>query len=222
MTINISHDINSNLFVKNPSDTELGRKIVGKGLQLVHKLGIENFNFKKLAENINTTEASVYRYFKDKHQFVLYLNAWYWRYILFLVEFELKSEQKPIDKLNTVLSILYNKQKFKFKSEILDILLLRELMLSESVRLIYTQNIESINKQNLLSDQIKYLEIVKDIIKNINPKIKFPLAIATTMVESIQIQHHLISHGLPLTDIPSNESKYISNYLESFFIHNIE
>jgi AcrR family transcriptional regulator len=215
MTINISHDINPNLFVKNPTDTDLGRKIVGNGLRLLHKTGIEQFNFKKLAVAAKTTEASVYRYFKDKHQFILYFNAWYWRYILFLVEIEIKTEQKPKDQLNSMLSFLYNKQKFKFKSEILDIYLLRELMLSESVRLIYTQNIENITKLNLLSDQIKFLEMIKNIIKEINPKIKYPLALASTIVEGIQMQNHFISHSLPLTDMQTSDSKSYSTYLDS-------
>ena len=38
---------------------------------------VEEFTFRKLAQKINTTEASVYRYFENKHRLLIYILAWY-------------------------------------------------------------------------------------------------------------------------------------------------
>ncbi|MDH5608082.1 MAG: TetR/AcrR family transcriptional regulator, partial [Cyclobacteriaceae bacterium] len=40
---------------------------------MIAQIGFERFNFKKLSTTINSTEASVYRYFKNKHQLLDYL-----------------------------------------------------------------------------------------------------------------------------------------------------
>ncbi|MBX7095326.1 MAG: TetR/AcrR family transcriptional regulator, partial [Flavobacteriales bacterium] len=68
-------------YLKNPEETELGRNIVGHSILMIEEMGIEQFTFKKLAEKIGSTEASVYRYFENKHQLLLYLISWYWTWL---------------------------------------------------------------------------------------------------------------------------------------------
>ena len=63
--------MSENLFVRDPQETELGRKIIHHGIKLIDELGIEGFNFKRLAEAIDSTEASVYRYLK------ISINFWF-------------------------------------------------------------------------------------------------------------------------------------------------
>ena len=65
--------VNEKLFLKNPTSSELGMKIINVGIALLQEIGFENFTFKKLAVRIETTEASIYRYFECKHSFLLYL-----------------------------------------------------------------------------------------------------------------------------------------------------
>ena len=67
MSINIKIVLNEGLYVKEPQDSELGRKIIKHSILLIDKLGFESFTFKKLANEIQSTEASIYRYFENKH-----------------------------------------------------------------------------------------------------------------------------------------------------------
>ena len=53
------------MFLRNPDSTELGQKIIKNSVRLIDKLGFEDFTFKKLADEIQSTEASVYRYFPE-------------------------------------------------------------------------------------------------------------------------------------------------------------
>ena len=52
---------------------------------MINKIGFESFNFKKLATEINSTEASLYRYFENKHLLLLYLVNWYWEWVNYLI-----------------------------------------------------------------------------------------------------------------------------------------
>ena len=78
MTLQFTLETTEKLALRNPETTELGKKIVRSGLLLMENIGYEHFTFKKLAENIQTTEASIYRYFENKHKLLLYYLSWYW------------------------------------------------------------------------------------------------------------------------------------------------
>ena len=68
MVLQLQIKMNEKLFVRNPEQTELGRKIIQFGIQLIQENGFESFTFKKLAEEIGSTEAGIYRYFENKHR----------------------------------------------------------------------------------------------------------------------------------------------------------
>ena len=80
MLLDIRIKMNDKLFLRNPEDSLLGKRIVSQGLVLINKLGFEDFTFKKLAAEIETTEASIYRYFENKHRLLVYLITWYWSF----------------------------------------------------------------------------------------------------------------------------------------------
>ena len=42
--------------------------ILSKSIELMEQMGYEQLTFKKIATAIESTEASVYRYFQNKHQ----------------------------------------------------------------------------------------------------------------------------------------------------------
>jgi AcrR family transcriptional regulator len=67
--------------LKDPTSSELGASIVGTSILMIDEMGYEAFTFRKLADRIGTTEASVYRYFKNKHRLLVYLIAWYWSWM---------------------------------------------------------------------------------------------------------------------------------------------
>jgi len=56
--------INSSIFLKNPETSDLGEKILSGSVEMIFEIGFEQFNFKKLAKKIGSTEASVYRYLR--------------------------------------------------------------------------------------------------------------------------------------------------------------
>ena len=71
--IAIQIQLNSNLYIRDPQETKLGKKIIEFSIILIEELGFEKFTFKKLAIKIESTEASIYRYFQNKHKLLIYL-----------------------------------------------------------------------------------------------------------------------------------------------------
>ena len=68
-------------------------------IQLIGRNGFEAFTFKKLAEDIGTTEAGVYRYFENKHRLLIYIVAWYWTWLQYQVMYQTNNINDPIVKL---------------------------------------------------------------------------------------------------------------------------
>jgi len=78
MIQDIQIQLNENLYIKDPLQSELGKAILEKSVDLIYEIGIEDFTFKKLSTTIPTTEASIYRYFENKQRLLQYIINWYW------------------------------------------------------------------------------------------------------------------------------------------------
>ncbi|HRI33986.1 MAG TPA: TetR/AcrR family transcriptional regulator [Saprospiraceae bacterium] len=85
--------------MRNPEDTELGRDLLKYSIVLIHRMGIEAFTFKKLADEIGTTEASVYRYFENKHLLLVYLVSWYWTWLEYQIIIQTNNIKQPRQRL---------------------------------------------------------------------------------------------------------------------------
>ena len=55
MQLDIRIKMNEKLYLRNPEDSAVGKRIVSQGLILINKLGFEDFTFKKLSIEIDTT-----------------------------------------------------------------------------------------------------------------------------------------------------------------------
>ncbi|HEY9840707.1 MAG: TetR/AcrR family transcriptional regulator [Candidatus Sericytochromatia bacterium] len=69
----------SPLYRRNPEGTQLGQRILAAAAELYAGHGLEWLTFRKLASRIDSTEASIYRYFHNKYQLLCYLVCKNWR-----------------------------------------------------------------------------------------------------------------------------------------------
>ena len=106
MKLQLQIKMNEALYLRNPESSELGKNILKHSVQLIYKAGFEAFTFKKLAEDIGTTEAGIYRYFENKHKLLVYLITWYWSYLEYKVMFYVNNITKPELKLKTIIKLL--------------------------------------------------------------------------------------------------------------------
>ena len=95
MSFEIKMSLNKGLYLKEPQDSGLGRNIIKHSILLIDEIGFESFNFKKLAIRIKSTEASIYRYFENKHLLLLYLVSWYWEWVGYLININTMNIDDP-------------------------------------------------------------------------------------------------------------------------------
>ena len=138
--------INEKLFLKNPEEHILGRKIINQGLLLINKLGYEHFTFKKLALEIQTTEAGIYRYFENKHKFLIYLISVYWHKIDLKVQIVLNDSHDPELKLKSIIRLLvvnFEHDEFILEKE------LHKLIIWEGAKTYHSRNVNNDNQNQL-------------------------------------------------------------------------
>ena len=106
MPIGIKITLNERLYLRDPQETTLGKKIIKHSILLIDDIGFEALNFKRLAAHMASTEASVYRYFENKHMLLLYLVSWYWECVSFLIDMNTMNVDDPRRRMKIVIHTL--------------------------------------------------------------------------------------------------------------------
>jgi hypothetical protein len=217
MELDIRVKMNNKLFLRNPEETVLGKKIVKHGLLLINKIGFEEFTFKKLSIEIETTEASVYRYFENKHKFLVYLITWYWSYIECKIVFYLNNITNYELKLKTIIKLLIEEPVGKNINS--DFILEKDayqLIMWEGSKAYLTKHVNKDNKDSLFKPYKDLCKHIAKIIKEYNPTYKYAHSLASTMLETAHSQKFFIQNLPSLTDFKKvNNEKSMILFMES-------
>lgn len=223
MELDIRIKMNEKLFLRNPEESVLGKKIVKNGLVLINKLGFEEFTFKKLSIEISTTEASIYRYFENKHRLLVYLINWYWSYIEYKVIFYTNNMSNPEIKLKTIIKLLVEDPGDKgLNSDFISEQEAYQLIMWEGSKSYLTRNVSKDNKDRLFKPYKDLCERISCTIKEYNPKYKFPHSMASTILEMAHSQKFFMQNLPALTDFSKEQDdKKIILFLESILFNSI-
>ena len=224
MELDIRIKMNEKLFLRNPEETALGKKIVKHGLILINKLGFEEFTFKKLALEINTTEATIYRYFENKHRLLVYLINWYWSYLEYKVIFNLNNISNPETKLLTIIKLLVEEPENKHQqTDFISEYEAYNLIMWEGSKTYLTRNVSKDNKDRLFKPYKDLCERFAKIIKEYNPKYKFPHSLASTVLEMAHYQKFFTKNLPALTDLENDcDGKKTKAFLESLLFNSLK
>ena len=215
MEFQLKFKVNQSLFLKDPEGSTIGKAIVAKSIDLIYDVGFEQFTFKKLAQEINTTEATIYRYFSSKHKLLLYIMSWYWQYLEFLTKMRLSNVKNSKEKLELVLEIItYN---FIPEDNLLDFNLdyLNAIVISESSKAYLVKEVDIINNDLAYTPLKNYCFYISKIIKEFQPDYEFPNSLASTLLETSHSQRFFSEHLNRLTDNPEkiHHNAYVLSYL---------
>ena len=199
--IAIQIQLNENLYLRDPQQTKLGRKIIEFGIILIEKLGFEKFTFKKLAERIESTEASVYRYFENKHKFLLYLISWYWEWMKFQIDYNTMNIEDPERRLHIILSILVESSRTNPAVEYVDENILHRIVVAESVKAYHTKEVDMENRDGLFLNYKMLCNTISDTIALVNPEYPYPRTLASTLIEMANTHIYFAEHLPALTEI---------------------
>lgn len=222
MEVQLQIKMNEKLFLRDPEQTELGKKIIHHSIQLIYKNGLELFNFKKLSEDIGTTEAGIYRYFENKHRLLIYITAWYWGWLQYRVVFNINNIKDPAVKLTKVINLLATTVVDDDKTIHINEDLLHQIIISEGSKAYLTKHVTEDNKEQLFKPYKDLCAVIADIILECNPKYKYPRSLASTIIEMAHFQIFFMNNLPSLTDFgkTKDESKVVS-FLEDLVFSSI-
>lgn len=219
MAASVQINVNENLYLRDPQSTSLGKKIIKEGILLINEIGLESFTFKKLAERIESTEASVYRYFTNKHLLLCYLVSYYWEWVRFRIDFNSMNIEDPVRKLKIVIRTIVDTIRLATPAEYIDRDALHRLVIFEGTKAYHVKEVDEENKQGFFKTLKMLNEKIAGIILEINPKFPYPKAAASDLLEMANNHHYYAAHLPSLTDIKMKDNS--TNELEGlmeFFI----
>ena len=212
MEVQLQIKMNEKLFIRDPEQTELGKKIIRHSIQLIYKYGFELFTFKKLAEDIGTTESGIYRYFENKHRLLIYITAWYWGWLQYRVTFITNNIKDPAVKLKKIIQLLATTVVDDDKTLHINENLLHQIIIAEGSKAYLTKHVSADNKEQLFKPYKDLCAVIAAIILECNSKYKYPRSLASTIIEMAHFQNFFMNNLPSLTDFgkTKDELKVVS------------
>lgn len=208
----LTFKLNNHLFLKDPQQTDLGQNIISKSVELIDRLGFEQFTFKKLAHEINSTEASVYRYFENKHRLLLYLVSWYWNWIEYRVEISISNIEDPADKLKAGIRVITDKKNFDSSFAFIDEVALHRIVIAELDKTYLTKDVDKDNQEGLFGGFKSLCTKIAALISGVEPNYPYPNSLASTVVLTSKQQLFFSNHLPSLSNVKVNDKIYDEIY----------
>lgn len=199
-------EINPNLYLNDPQKTKLGRKIIEQSVLLIDKIGLEQFNFKKLAETISSSEASVYRYFENKHHLFVYLLNWYWEWMIARIDLNTLNIIDPNDRLKVALGIIVDTANKNMAIEFVDEEILHKIVVREGAKAYHHKLVDEDNEDGFFLAYKRLCKNIANIIIEVKEDFPYPKALASTLIETANNNLYFARHLPRLTDLEAKEN----------------
>ncbi len=201
----IQIQVNEKMYLKNPDTSALGRRIIEGSVNLIVHLGFEQFTFRKLAQEIESTEASIYRYFESKHKLLLYLTGWYWGWMEYRLVLGLANIEDPVARLKRAITLLTEVITEDSSISHISEVKLHQIVISESSKAYLTKEVDAENKEGAFAGYKSLVGRVGNIVREINPEYRYPHMLISTAIEGAHLQRYFADHLPRLTDIDDKE-----------------
>lgn len=207
MAVNISISLNPGLYLKDPQQSELGKRIIKHSILMVNELGFEIFNFKKLAEEMKSTEASIYRYFENKHLLLIYLVSWYWEWLNYMIQIKTFNIEDPKKKLEIILHTFVSISEENPTIDYVNESALHKVVIAESTKAYHTKGVDEENNKGFFLNYKEIVTTVADVILEIKPDFPYPHALASNLYEMTNNHFYFADHLPRLTDISNKKGQ---------------
>jgi AcrR family transcriptional regulator len=206
MSVEIKMSLNKGLYIKEPQYSKLGRNIIQNSILLIDEFGFEAFTFKKLAKKINSTEASIYRYFENKHLLLLFLVNWYWEWVSYLIQINTINIKDSRNKLRIIIHSFVSASKDNPSVDYVNESKLHNIVIAEGGKAYHTKDVDDENLKGFFSSYQNLANLVSLVISDVNPSFEYPFTLATNLFEMSNNQIYFAKHLPRLTDISVKEN----------------
>jgi AcrR family transcriptional regulator len=205
MTVNI----HNGLCLRDPKETTLGQSILKYSIILIDELGFEHFTFKKLATRINSTEASIYRYFENKHLLLVYLSNWYWEYMYVNIQNKLDNITSPTEKLKIAIAGILDSMMKNDEISYIDEDILHSIMVSQADKVYRIKEVTEENKNGFFLAYKKVVRFISDIMLEVDPDFPYARILASTLTEMPNQQLYYAKNLPSLTSIADQKDNQL-------------
>lgn len=209
---NLQIRVNDKVYLKDPNSSEVGRRIVGEGILMIDEMGQESFTFRKLAQRLQTSESTIYRYFESKHKLLIYITSWYWGWLEYQLVFGTSNVQSPEERFRMAINIVARDTSGIENVDHIDLEVLNQIVISESSKAYLTKEVDEANKVGFYAGYKRLVGRIADMLSEINPKFKYPHSLVSTIVEGIHHQKYFAEHLPSLTDISESWEELATFY----------
>jgi AcrR family transcriptional regulator len=200
------------LYIKDPQRSETGQALLRCGARLMAEGGIETFTLKKLSVEAGCTEATVYRYFGNKHQLLMYLMNLYWGWLLYHAKLETANLDDARMKLQRIIRLLSGPLPSMPDEEFANDLF--ALALSEGVKTHLNYATGSEWKQGLFEGYERFAAHVEACLREYAPDYAYPMAWSATFIDAAMQQQFFLRHLPHFTELATGCSP-LENFLMS-------
>ena len=196
----IKISVSDRIYLKDPESTALGKRIVEYGIILIDDIGFENFTFRKLGEKINSNESSIYRYFENKHKFLVYITSWFWGWKEYQLVFATNSISDGLEKLNKAIEVITKPVEVDSKFSHINEVSLSNIIINESSKSYLTKEVDEENLEGYFSIYKRLVRRLSEMLAAVNKAYPYPSSLASTIIEGTLHQHFLKEHFRSITD----------------------
>ncbi len=203
--------------------TELGKKLVQNAVELIDLLGLEQFTFRKLAVKMGSAEASIYRYFENKHQLFVYLLNWYWEWMAVRIDFNTLNVESASKRLKIVIDVIVDTINRNTSIDVINEEALHRIVVREGIKAYHHKLVDEDNKEGFFLSYKSLCGKIASIIKEISPDFLYSRTLASTLIETANNNLYFAHHLPRLTDLKA-EAKDFSSQLKQmleFFVFGV-
>jgi AcrR family transcriptional regulator len=206
------------LYIKDPTSSELGKKILNQSLILLDEIGLEEFTFKKLAKKIETTESTIYRYFENKNQLLFYFFNYYWSWMEYQLFLSIANINDPKIKLFNSIKLITKTLENDVNTPYINEYILQKVLNIELSKTFLSKKVDIENKLGHFKQYKQFVSQLSKIVLEINPKFPYPNTIISTVIESLFHQRFFSIHLPKLSDNLSEDEK-LADFFYQMIIH---
>jgi AcrR family transcriptional regulator len=201
------------LFIKDPTSTQIGLDILTSSSHMIASQGLETFTFRKLATAIGTTETTIYRYFKNKQQLAMYLVSCYWNWLEWQVAFATANVAHPDVALNNAIGALCSDHAHQ-QHTWMQLGELQRITAAEAFKGTFLVDSDESLRKAWFYAYAHLCQRLEKLILDVQPAYAHPKALAGTLLETAQHQQFLMQHLPELTDLHTGASA-LAHHLQS-------
>lgn len=204
---------NPALFIKDPLTSQVGMQILSCSVNMLQDSGLEGLTFKKLASEMKSTEATIYRYFTNKQQLLMYIMSIYAASLQMRLVLATTNISNPVDRLKEAIYSLMEVPKKDSQMEGMKLIQLHSIWCAEMPRWMDGSLTDADLRKAWYQDLTELADRIKQIIEESFPGAVCAEIHAWMILEWTQRLKQMERSNFPISSNKSNHEQFVESII---------